>query len=328
MSDTPRIAIVGAGIAGLRVAQRLSNVADISVFEKSRGIGGRMSTRRSGPFQFDHGAQYFTVRGVRFRNFLEPYLRDGTVRTWDALSVHFDAVDCRARETTEPRYIAVPGMTALCKEMAQDIDVSRDCRVQKLGFADGFWQVHLTDGTYQGGFDWVVSTAPAVQTAELMPDLTDWSSIKMQGCYSLMLGYEDGTSLPFDAATAENNPIAWIANNSSKPARTGPSAILIQSNPDWADDRIEMDQAEVQKQLESALAVLVDIDATTADYASLHRWRYARVTRAAASPYLLDTQSRLGACGDWCTAGRVEAAFDSAEALADAVLNNLSRGVA
>ncbi|MFM7274112.1 MAG: FAD-dependent oxidoreductase, partial [Gammaproteobacteria bacterium] len=57
-----RIAVIGAGIAGLALARALADAAEVTVFEKSRGAGGRMSTRRQEPWHFDHGTQFFTVR--------------------------------------------------------------------------------------------------------------------------------------------------------------------------------------------------------------------------------------------------------------------------
>jgi predicted NAD/FAD-dependent oxidoreductase len=72
MSERRKIAVVGAGIAGLALARSLHDIADVTVFEKSRGVGGRMATRRAGAVGFDHGAQYFTVRDDAFRRMLEP----------------------------------------------------------------------------------------------------------------------------------------------------------------------------------------------------------------------------------------------------------------
>ncbi|MFN3164316.1 MAG: FAD-dependent oxidoreductase, partial [Pseudohongiellaceae bacterium] len=66
----PTIAIVGAGLAGIAAARQLAPLADVTVFEKSRGPGGRMATRRAGDFQFDHGAQFFTARTESFRSLL------------------------------------------------------------------------------------------------------------------------------------------------------------------------------------------------------------------------------------------------------------------
>ena len=55
----------------------------VSVFEKGRGPGGRMSTRRTeDELQFDHGAQYFTVRDRLFRRYVESWQHDGIVAPW------------------------------------------------------------------------------------------------------------------------------------------------------------------------------------------------------------------------------------------------------
>ena len=49
-----KIGIIGAGMAALFV-QRLSSKHAITLFEKSRGFGGRICTRRRDLGQFDHG---------------------------------------------------------------------------------------------------------------------------------------------------------------------------------------------------------------------------------------------------------------------------------
>ena len=64
------IAVIGAGLSGTTIASKLNEKFNVKVFEKSRGVGGRMSTRRETPFMFDHGAQFFTVKTTVFKNFL------------------------------------------------------------------------------------------------------------------------------------------------------------------------------------------------------------------------------------------------------------------
>ena len=74
-NDLPRVAVIGAGISGLVCARLLVEQGmEVTVFEKSRGVGGRMATRRTPEgCHFDHGAQYFTVRDERFRRY-EPVI--------------------------------------------------------------------------------------------------------------------------------------------------------------------------------------------------------------------------------------------------------------
>ena len=77
-----RIAIIGAGLSGLVLARRLDEVAEVTIFEKSRGVGGRMATRYADDYEFDHGAQFFTARTPAFREFLQPLIRDQVVANW------------------------------------------------------------------------------------------------------------------------------------------------------------------------------------------------------------------------------------------------------
>jgi monoamine oxidase len=60
-----QVGIIGSGIAGLSCADRLTSFGhEVCLFDKGRGPGGRMSTRRveveGHTLSFDHGAQYFT----------------------------------------------------------------------------------------------------------------------------------------------------------------------------------------------------------------------------------------------------------------------------
>lgn len=59
-TEPGRVAVVGAGIAGITAARTLAQAGwQVTVFEKSRGAGGRMATRRTAFGGFDHGAQFF-----------------------------------------------------------------------------------------------------------------------------------------------------------------------------------------------------------------------------------------------------------------------------
>ena len=79
-----KIAIIGAGISGLTAAIVLSEIADVTLYEKSRGAGGRICTRYSDPYNFDHGAQFFTARTPQFKQFLKPLIKAGVIDIWNA----------------------------------------------------------------------------------------------------------------------------------------------------------------------------------------------------------------------------------------------------
>lgn len=319
-----RIAIIGAGLAGLTLASRLTNHHDVTVFEKARGPGGRMSTRRADPYAFDHGAQYFTAETQAFRDFLKPLQARKLVETWPT---QIELVG-GARLSSKEKFVCAPGMNSLCKYLADGLDVRAQSHVEAITRSDNAWHLSGKTGLTEGPFDWVVSTAPSIQTAALMPgEFSGQAKLrdtKMVGCFALMLGFEAQLDLGWTALKSGTPPIGWMAVNSSKPDRPTPYALLIQSNNEWAEAHLEDDPEAVQAELIRAASKLAEIDLSVASHKKLHRWRYAATATSAGEPYLIDEKLSLAACGDWCLGGKVEAAFSSASALADHFASSLS----
>ncbi len=80
---TRSIAIIGAGMSGLSCASALQQLGhNVTVFDKSRGMGGRMSTRRGDGWQCDHGAQYFTAKSDAFAEQVQQWAQAGVVAEW------------------------------------------------------------------------------------------------------------------------------------------------------------------------------------------------------------------------------------------------------
>lgn len=322
------IAIIGAGIAGITLARELSPLADVTVFEKSRGLGGRMANRRREGFSFDHGAQYFTARGPAFRSVAEEAVKSGHAANWPngvhTLSSNGLAPDNRP---PEPRFIGVPGMNGLATELAEGLAIHRETTVASLGRAAKGWSLTDSEGGDLGRFDMVISTAPAPQTIRLMPEEFSGrealTNVRMSGCFTLMLGLLEPLDLGFDAARVEDDILSWIATEKSKPGRTDKSALTIHSRNDWAESNLERDRGEVQAAMLAALQRLIGEDFSKAAWIDLHRWRYANADKPAGQPFLFDAALGLGACGDWCLGNRVEAAVESATALSRMLISRL-----
>ncbi|MEM9573298.1 MAG: FAD-dependent oxidoreductase [Pseudomonadota bacterium] len=312
-----KIAIIGAGLAGLTLASRLAPAHDVTVFEKARGPGGRMSTRRADPFVFDHGAQYFTAETTDFRAFLDHLDANALIAGWPAM------IDLRdgAKVSSKPKWVATPSMNAICKWLAREIDVRTQTHIARLIEHREGWQIETRDSAVFGPFDWVVSTAPSVQTAALMPEgfvhQETLSQVEMHGCFALMLGFDSAMELGWQAMKSGSEPIGWMAVNSEKPERQTSCSILVQSNNAWAQAHLDDPSERVQATLLAAASALAEVDLSRATHQSLHRWRYASTPKPAGLPYLLDPDLRLAACGDWCLGSKVEAAFESARALAE-----------
>lgn len=321
------IAIIGAGLAGLVAARELSNIANVAVFEKSRGLGGRMATRRADPFAFDHGAQYFSAKSDAFKQFLAPYEAQGVVSDWQPKLVEISAAGKTNRERKHPSYVANPGMSSLAKALAANIEISTACQIAEVSLHDGIWLLRDQDGERHGPFDWVVTAVPSHQAASLLPSSfahhNAIARVKIEACFSLMLGFFKPISLGFDGAFAEDEVVGWISVNSSKPERPEPFSVLVQSRNDWAEQNTEVDKLEVQQLMLAHASELTGVDLSVAEHQVIHRWLYAHTQAPAKDDCLIDPDNQLAAIGDWCIGGRVEAAFESATALVSRLRNTL-----
>jgi len=319
-----KVAVIGAGLSGLVIARELARHHDVTVFEKSRGVGGRMATRYAGEYRFDHGAQFFTARSRSFRQFLEPFIDAGVVANWRGTFAEYEGVSLvtqRPWNDSPPHYVAVPGMNALGQTLARDLNVRLLTAVSGVERLDDKWTLFDAEQAELGSFDWLIVTVPAAQAATLVGEQSALGRIasekKMLGCYALMLGFEQPLSLPWQAALVRNNDISWISVNSSKPGRDAPFTLLVHSTNNWAEQHMEDDAGDVRNHLISVVSAVTGHDCSVAGHVDLHRWRYANTDRQQEPFCFMDANENIGACGDWFVRGRIEAAYRSARLLLD-----------
>lgn len=308
------IAIIGAGLAGVTLAQQLRDCAQLRVFEKSRGFGGRMATRRTGCFEFDHGAQFFTARSQQFQSLIDHCLAQQQVSIWQARVLGLDPEKKPfKREWFEPHYVTVPGMNSLAKALANEREVLLNTRVAGIEPGDRGWRLKTADGEDLGQFDWVISTLPAPQAQELLPDCfthhTTLKEVEFSPCFSLMLGFDAAPRLNFDAAVIKNSPLGWIAMNSSKHCRSDSFSLVVHSDNEWARLQLDNDLDDVRDKMLETLQGLLGESLPAPVHVEIHRWKYARAETACEQRFLLDESNGFAACGDWCGGNRVEDAY-------------------
>lgn len=339
----PTIAIVGAGLAGAACAASLArNGMAVTVFDKSRGVGGRMATRRlrwspepgEGDVpelqaEVDHGAPCFSAVHPRFRSAMQRAASAGVVVPWQP-RVHGTWSATGARS-----FVPVPTMTALSRHLLAGVTLQLDQAVQRLHRSHDGWHLVLADGGQAGPFDQVVLAMPPAQAAVLLAGHHDaWADalaeVRMQPCWTLM-AVTDEVDWPWDAAEPDRGPLAWVARNDRKPGRTAPSGCatwVAQATAAWSAAHLEEDPQVVAAALRSALQQQLPAAHPVRWHTSVvHRWRYAVPVApgsdASALPqpeYRWDADRGLGVCGDHLAGGGVEAAWRSGDELADAVV--------
>lgn len=339
--------MIGAGIAGIACARTLAQAGHtVTVFEKSRGAGGRMGTRKSEFGGFDHGAQYFTVRDARFEKALA--ISPELVRRWSANTVRIldeaGRVVASSLPPKEAHWVASPGMSELVKEWAKPLlkngqlhFETQVTRIQIDGLSPKRWQLQ-TEGpgattSVHSGFDAVIMAVPSVQAQALLlssqiakPLMGEMAKVSVAPCWTLMLAFPQAAQPAlahlgpqWNAARSTHHRIAWLARESSKPGRGPIERWTVQASPEWSERHLEDDAERVKAKLLKAFTEVTGIRAEP-PYAEVHRWRYAQTTEPLGKSHLWDAKLGIGACGDWCLGHRVEDGFISGLELALAVL--------
>ncbi|MGF1578929.1 MAG: FAD-dependent oxidoreductase [Gemmataceae bacterium] len=330
--DGNRVAVIGAGLSGLFCARTLTDHGyDVKVFDKGRGVSGRMSNRKiSDDIQFDHGAQYFTVRDDRFRRYVDSWCDVGIVAEWkgDIVKLQNGGV---TDYSSRSRYVGVPGMNAIGKHLAEDCNVNVQTQVAPLERNGDTWLLRDTDGKELGTFDYVVVTTPPVQAVALIGGTSTLTSkiahVGMQGCWAVMVALQSRLDVPFDGAFVQDSKLSWIARNSSKPGRPDHmDCWVIHGSPEWSDEHIDADHEEVLKVLLDEFWNVTGTQPVPAVHSSAHRWRYSIPPEPLDDVALFDSENQLVLCGDWCCRARVEGAFLSGMAAAGHVLRQLIPG--
>ena len=308
-----KIAIIGAGMSGLSAAQALRDRAEVTIFDKSRGVGGRMSTRYAGEYEFDHGAQYFTVKSPEFRSVVNTAMSEGHVMPWASRAKYLkdgEIVD----DTGGARFVATPRMNSWTKVLATDLNVELGRRVTSMKQGrDNKWSLGFEAGAGATGFDRVICSVPPVQALDILPknfsQRSDIKNAKMDVCFALMIGLNAPLNLDWDSLRLNNLPIGWMAINSDKPNRGPSPTLMIHSAPEWSNVHADADRDWIQNLLLNVGSELVGHDLHLAPHKALHRWLYASVQTGAGHNALYDEGLNIAVCGDWCVGGRVEGAF-------------------
>ena len=350
------IAIVGAGITGLLCAQALQQQGhSVVVYEKSRGLGGRMATRRVGGTRADHGVRYLEPTGNLGQ--LMGILHDRKiVRSWrGAIARLLPDGSCQMLSHSR-RYVANDGMTAIAKWLAQGLTIHRQHRITAISPTASHWNLTVEETDHprsEAAADLIVLTVPAPQAVALLKPLIPNGlprslveaihAVRFAPCITAIATYDTERWDDLDHSQAwhgllfEAHPdLAWISFENSKRPTLGqshPSAsrstlpvFIFQSTANFAEQHLDTADLypvgqHLLKQATQHLYQWMDMPANLA----VHRWRYA----IASSPYpdryiSVQTPLPLVCAGDWCGGHQVVDAIQSGLAAANSINQQFS----
>ncbi|WP_394781365.1 NAD(P)/FAD-dependent oxidoreductase [Undibacterium sp.] len=327
------IAIVGAGISGLTCARQLQAQGHhVTVYEKSHGVSGRMSTRQTELGGFDHGAQYFTATSERFKKESADWRKVGWIAPWEGKLASLDGGISKAAGNGSKRFVPVPGMSSLGKHLAHGLDVRLEQQVMGMEIMGKQWLLSVKAESVPvnataGPFDAVVLALPADQAIPLLQLAPAFAKqaqkARLAPCWTLMLGFQSTLELEYDGAWVNHSRLGWIARDTAKPSHRAGERWVCHATAAWSLEHLEDDPERVKEKLSKAFQ-----EATGSPiqpiHAVVHRWRYSQAVQPLDEDCMWNGKQRIGLCGDWFAvglegSGRVENAFLSGLALAKSI---------
>lgn len=325
-----RIAIVGSGLAGLTAALLLGEKnRAVTVYEKSRGPGGRMAAKRVPGGSADIGAQYFTARNPAFTDFLARHAGEASFGIWEGRFGYQNSDGEWDSFPDEKRYVGIPRMTAVTRGLSANVDLRAQTRIERLVRSGQEWFLRDTDGKSHGPFDAVIITAPPAQAQDIVRSsrLRDLEQAlnepvrHIQPCWATAAYYANPLDQPYDAMRCQDEVLYWIANNSSKPGREDQGQWwVLHANPEWSRRHEDTGPEQVAEEMVRAFQRVTGSTAKPDDTVS-HRWLYAKSSSADHPGFRWFSDQRIGLAGDWLSGGRVEGAFESALGLSEKILS-------
>ncbi len=323
------VVIVGAGVAGLTVGRSVSNRGQsVAILEKSRGLGGRLATRRLPGTHADHGVCYLKPKGEAFGQLIAEAVEAGALRVWTE-EIH-SLVDGHLVANPTQAYSSPQGITALAKWMARGLRVELGQRTVGVGYQGDHWRIETDQGLVLEARQLVLAIPPA-QAADLLETCGVCAEL-----IATLRGVEFAPSIAAIATyPADKTPphwqgincfgdelLGWIGLESSKQDSPVQPVVVVQSNAAFATQHLNTEGLDTEgwdivgRELLDRAAQVTHLPwLKTPELLQVHRWRYAFATKPLVERYLAPGNG-LFICGDWCGGDRVESAFLSGMAVA------------
>ncbi len=297
---TDRVAVVGAGLAGLVAASRLvAGGCAVTVFEKSRGLGGRLATRRSEWGPFDHGAPVVHCEAWQVASLAA----EGTCVRWGDLG-----------------HVGMPGMSALVRPLGAGVEVRTEAEVAAVEPGPDGVTLRFKAGGEEGPFARVILALPAPQVLRIAGALDGAEALRgveMGPVWTLMAAFGERPDLP--DIVRPGGALDLVVRDSAKPGREGERWVAHASH-DWTRERLEREKEAVLPVLLAEMEDVAEGRLPRPVHVAAHRWRFGLTERALGAPFAALAGGVVLAGGDWALGARGEQAWLSGQAMAEAVL--------
>ena len=294
------IAVIGAGISGSLFTHMLGDCTKVTLFEKARGPGGRLSSHRHGAYSFDKGAQDFSIDHKDILKLVESARDEQVLALWKPTFMRVQHnIKSWVDTSLSKIYSGLGPMNILVKWFLSKTAVYYGNKVIQLERHGKQWMLIMEDNQRFGPFDYIVMTQPTQQVIDLMPEFKEQlGDIKYSRCFMVYLGLKNiqlKDPVP-DVIYSADTCARWVIQNHSKPGFSQAPSVTIQSK-NITDTQVNVSYADFSRAMIDEVEGLLDMSLKI-DYQHHHMWRYAKNIKKSALDYLWSPDLGIGVIGD------------------------------
>jgi predicted NAD/FAD-dependent oxidoreductase len=291
------IAIIGAGLSGAILYDQLKKFNfNITLFEKSRGCGGRCSTRYIKELKINHGTSYFTTQDEGFEKFCEKQLQHNIL----------------AKEGSY--YYAIDGINKMVSTLIDPADLLLKTKITQITKKSKKWLLYDEEKNIYSNFDIVFFTIPAPQVLELQIDpLPKAFTQKLKS-----VTYNSVGSLLAYGGSLDEEKINFLQKSDFfKKIFIQKDGIVFHINYEISNqlENKEDIQQLVIDEVRNTAGIQLQKNFTLIS----HLWKYAFVDKNLQDQYLYDPKHQIGFCGDYFVQKDLESSYHSSASLAQSL---------
>ena len=312
-----KIAIIGTGLSAIFSAIHLRKNTDleINLFDKARGLGGRLATRRAESGKFDHGAQYFSIERIKNLPEIQMLINEGVINNIEDKDIYFSP----------------DGMTNIAKKLLIDFNIFKEHKLVSIDKENENYKLFFENGSTFNS-DYIIMSCPMPQSLEILNKskidydnnlIKDLEDLSYFPCIVVMIKSEIKLSnLEKHIGTdVDSKDISWIGDNYGKKVSSIENYYTIQCSPEFSYENFENEYDETNKKLKHEME---KIFGSNYQILSNHKWRYSipKNFYQGDNSLVINQKNFLGLCGDIFTNGRFDGAITSGLSIADKFLKN------
>ncbi|CAA6813947.1 MAG: Putative NAD/FAD-dependent oxidoreductase [uncultured Sulfurovum sp.] len=288
-----KVAIIGAGFSGCYLAHQLDKKnVQVTLFEKSRGVGGRMATRRDDTFQINHGCMSFSPTKLGFKVFCEDLVNEGIL------------------QKKESNYYDANQMNTILKHLSKNVHIQNKTQIKSIKYLNKKYTLRDQHNKFHKGFDFLIMTIPAPQILALNSNL---KSIKKIGLNEV--AFDSVISLALYGSEVKQLDKVRLSSlkNLAKLSIQDEESLVVHLNASFSNEYNNLTKKVLEPLLMQEIQkVLPDFNIGQYGYFT-HLWKYGFTKKPYGEPYIYNEQQNYAICADWLMGNGVEDAYGSVD---------------